>query len=139
MLSGIKIGGALLHEGKQLSAEDTAQSINMTNGSKLLVLQTGMTGQIEPKMWFRTKKTSIEWDDYTNLSSSEWDALMFKAKRDVYFCGVGMIKNYENQDFVLEVKYRVIEDEYSNEEGVTIEVDNTRSPVDEQRMHWFDI
>jgi hypothetical protein len=93
----------------------------MQNEAKLLLIENGGCGKIEPIMWFRTKKTSVEWSDYTNLSISEWDALMFKAKRDVYFCGCGMIKNYEGQDFVLEIKYRVVASEDgSNEEATTI-------------------
>lgn len=79
----------------------------MKSGDKLLVLASASVGKLDPVMWFRTKRTSVEWSDYTNLSTSEWDALMFKAKRDVYFCGVGMIKNYDDQEFVLEIKYRV--------------------------------
>ena len=104
------------------------------------MLESAEIGKLEPTMWFRTKKTSIEWDDYTNLSTTEWDALMFKAKRDVYFCGVGMIKNYDNSDFVLEIKYRVTDqEEDSNAEVTTIEVNNATTPVNEQNMHWFDV
>lgn len=66
-------------------------------------------GKFEPVMWYRTKKTSCEWSDYTSLDTTEFDALCFKAKRDVYFLGCGMLKNYNNNEFVLEMKYRVRE------------------------------
>lgn len=87
----------------------------------------------------RTKRTSVEWDDYTNLSEREFDALRFRAKRDVYFCGIGMIKNYDNSDFQLEIKYRVFDGEDESIEPTIIEVDNNTSPVNEERMHWFDV
>lgn len=111
----------------------------MTNNARILIIVSGSVGKIEPVMWFRTKKTSIEWSDYTNLSTDSWDGLKFKAKRNVYFCGVGMAKNYEDQDFVLEIKYRIIENDDDDIEPTIIEVDSTTSPVNEERMHWFDI
>ena len=57
----------------------------------------------------------------------------------MYFCGVGMAKNYEGQDFVLEIKYRIIENDDDDIEPNIIEVDSTTSPVNEEQMHWFDI
>ena len=111
----------------------------MTNNARLMILASGSVGKIEPVMWLRTKRTSIEWSDYTNLSTSSWDALKFKAKKNVYFCGVGMIKNYDGQDFSLEIKYRIIENEDDEIEPTIIEVDCNTSPVNEVRMHWFDI
>ena len=41
------------------------------------------------------------------MSTDYYDALRFRAKRDVYFTGVGMLRNYEGKAFVLEMKYRV--------------------------------
>lgn len=106
----------------------------------MLVMASGGIGRIEPVMWFRTKKDKIEWGDYTNLSTSYYDALKFQAKRDVLFCGVGMIKEYEDKPFTLEMKYRVVaEGEDGDVEATIIEVDSETSPVNEEKMHWFDI
>ena len=57
----------------------------------------------------------------------------------MYFCGVGMTKNYNGVDFVLEIKYRIIENDDDDIEPTIIEVDPNTSPVNEDRMHWFDI
>ena len=112
----------------------------MTNNARMIILVSSKGGKyIEPVMWFRTKKTSVEWDDSTDLSLTRWDALKFQAKRNVYFCGVGMTKNSDNNEFVLELKYRIIESGEKDIEPTTIEVDSTTSPVNEERMHWFDI
>ena len=90
-------------------------------------------------MWIRTKKTSFNFGDYTNLDTDSWDALKFKAKRDVLFCGIGMLKNWESKAFVLEMKYRIVSAD--EEEGATtqIEVDSVTSPENEEKTHWFDI
>lgn len=40
---------------------------------------------------------------------------------------------------MLEIKYRIIENEDNDVEDTTIEVDSVTSPVNENRMHWFDI
>ena len=73
------------------------------------------------------------------MDCERWDALRFRAKKNVYFCGAGMIKNYESQAFVLEMKYRVISESESDMEATMIEVDSSISPENEERMHWFDI
>ena len=50
-----------------------------------------------------------------------------------------MIKNYDGAEFVLEIKYRVFDGEDDSIEPTTIEVDSNTSPVNEERMHWFDV
>lgn len=92
-------------------------------------------------MWFRTKRDKVEWEDYNALNSESWDALQFKAKRNLYFCGVGMTKSHGGGDFVLEFKYRVHSEENNGDEAseVLIEVDSVTSPKTEDNMHWFDI
>lgn len=77
--------------------EDTVLSTNMTDQSTVLIISEGGSRRIQPIMWFRTKKTAIQWSDYTNVNTEYWDALRFRAKRDVYFCGCGMIKTYDNE------------------------------------------
>lgn len=114
-------------------------SAQLAGNARIMLVSGGAVGKIEPIMWMRTKRTSVEWDDYTNLSEREFDALRFRAKRDVYFCGIGMIKNYDNSDFQLEIKYRVFDGEDESIEPTIIEVDNNTSPVNEERMHWFDV
>lgn len=99
-------------------------------------------GKMEPLIWFRSKRSNIEWSDYTNLSTEDWDALMFKAKRDVYFLGVGMMKNYDGAEFVLEIQYRVTDQEDGDdsfENATKIEVDSQTSPQTEDNLHWFDV
>ena len=90
-------------------------------------------------MWMRTLKTYVRWDRTHLLKADKWDALKFRAKRNVYFCGFGMTKNYEGQDFELKMKYRIIENDADDIEPTIIEVNSTTSPVNEERMHWFDI
>ena len=58
----------------------------------ILVLPGSSMGRVEALMWIRTKKTSFNFGDYTNLDTDSWDALKFKAKRDVLFSGIGMLK-----------------------------------------------
>ena len=141
LLLAMGLGGKLFFNGQLLGEEDSALSSDLKNEARLLLVANGAVGKVEPIMWFRTKKTSCEWNDSCNLSTSDFDALCFKAKRDVYFCGFGMLKTYSGDDFVLEFKYRVREniDGESNEEAYVIEVDSTTSPKNEENMHWFDI
>lgn len=40
---------------------------------------------------------------------------------------------------MLEMKYRVLDLENDDVEPTIIEVDSTTSPVNEEKMHWFDI
>lgn len=95
VFESLQIKGPLFFNGRQIKEDDTPLSVQMTNNSRMLIINSSVVGKIEPVMWLRTKKTSIEWNDYTNLSVEYWDALKFKARRNVYFCGVGMAKNYE--------------------------------------------
>jgi len=140
VLENLDSFGQILFNGKFLKEEETPVSLGMKDSSQLLVLQCGSVGRVEPVMWFRTKKEKIEWGDYTNVSTEYYDALKFKAKRDVLFCGVGMIKEYDSQPFVLEMKYRITgENDDDDAEATVIEVDNETSPVNEEKMHWFDI
>jgi hypothetical protein len=139
LLESLKTGGSLYYNGKGLKEEDTPLSVQMTGDAKIMLVVSGSVGKVEPIMWMRTKRTSVEWDDYTNLSESCWDALRFRAKKNCYFCGIGMIKNYDGAEFVLEIKYRVFDGEDDSIEPTTIEVDSNTSPVNEERMHWFDV
>jgi len=126
-----------------LGNEDTPLSVGMQDKTKLMILATGgPMGKMEPLIWFRSKRSNIEWSDYTNLSTEDWDALMFKAKRDVYFLGVGMMKNYDGAEFVLEIQYRVTDQEDGDdsfENATKIEVDSQTSPQTEDNLHWFDV
>ena len=69
---------SLFFKGKQITDEDTPLSVHMTNNARMIILVSSKGGKyIEPVMWFRTKKTSVEWDDSTDLSLTRWDALKF--------------------------------------------------------------
>ena len=57
----------------------------------------------------------------------------------MYLCGLGMTKNYEGQDFELEMKYRIMENDADDIEPTIIKVNSTTSPVLEERLHWLDI
>ena len=92
-------------------------SANIRNFGVILVLPGSFMGRVEALMWIRTKKTSFNFGDYTNLDTDSWDALKFKAKRDVLFCVIGMLKNWESKAFVLEMKYRIVSAD--EEEGAT--------------------
>ena len=70
------------------------------------------------------------------MSLTLCNTIKFQAKRNVYFCGVGITENYKSQDFVLKMKYRIVENDDQDIEPITIEAS---SPVNEERMHWFDI
>jgi hypothetical protein len=72
------------------------------------------------------------------MSCDYFDALRFKARRNVYFCGIGSLKNYQGKPFVMEMKFRVIKDG-EDVEPITIEVNSEKSPENEEKMHWFDI
>jgi len=77
LLESLQTSGPLFFKGKQIKEDDTPFSVQMTNNARMLILASGSAVKIEPVMWFRTKKTSIEWDDYTNLSTNSWDGLKF--------------------------------------------------------------
>ena len=34
-----------------------------------------------------------------SMSDDHFDALRFKARRDIYFCGIGSLNNYEGKPF----------------------------------------
>jgi hypothetical protein len=82
-------------------------------------------------MWMRTLKRYVSWDDFSRLTTDKWDALKFRAKRNVYFCGFGMTKTYESQDFELEMKLRIMKNDTDDIEPTIIEVNSTTSPVNE--------
>ena len=91
-------------------------------------------------MWFRTRNDFISDDgDSLSLKTDSWDALRFKAKKDCYFLGAGMLKNAASKDFVLELKYRVFSKGEEDSEPIFIEVDSKKSPENDEKMHWFDI
>jgi len=77
-------------------------------------------------MWYRTNKESTIWSDGYGMSFDYFDALRFKARRDVYFCGIGSLKNSDGKSFVMEMKFRVLR-EGEDVEPITIEVSSETS------------
>ena len=77
-------------------------------------------------MWFRTQKRYMAPDgEAVSLRTDVWDALRFKAKKNCYFLGAGMLKNAASKEFVLEMKFRVIRDGDEDSQPTVIEVDST--------------
>lgn len=64
-----------------------------------------MNGGFESKIWKRFAK--FEQGDYIYMYDSNWDAIIYKPKVDIYFLGFGLTKTYENKNFTLVFKYYV--------------------------------
>ena len=64
-------------------------------------------------MWRRF--VNIQNDSYTGGNANHPDALCFKAKRSVKVCGFMWTRDYNNKDFTLLVRWRVVEERGSGE------------------------
>ena len=64
-----------------------------------------ISGSFLAKKWKRFGK--IEQGDYFYMSETQWDAVVFKPKKDIYFLGFGFLNQYEKKDFKITFKYNV--------------------------------
>ena len=81
-------------------------------------------------------------EDEVSASETCPDALRFKAKVDIMFCGLVWTRNQCSKDFKLRCQYRLSLDEGNNEFGPVSEelhLDSTESVIDARKdMHTWD-
>ena len=69
------------------------------------------------------------------MSSNYYDAVQFIAKRDVMFCGFGVLGHYDNKNVTYKFKYK-IDDELSDEFVHAVQ-DADKDP--EKKWHVFNL
>jgi len=125
-------GSSLLYKDKIVTMDDTFFQKHVMPADVFLA---GGKGKQPAVRWRRYKE--IQNTSYTGASKDYEDALKFKARRDLYWCGFLWTQEYNKKDFKLEVRWRV------NSEAPSEWVEFSASPDDKDpdfdHLHTFDI
>ncbi len=92
-------GLQVVHKGTILEAKtETYLERNILEGETFIL----MSGRPEPKVWRRFKY--MQDNDYYYLSNTYFDAVGFKAKRDVIILGFTTFGHYDKSNYTLQYK-----------------------------------
>lgn len=119
-----------------MKKDDTFQAINAIQNDRFLCLQGGSV-RLDPVIWRRF--TNIQNDSYTGGNPNHPDALCFKARRNVKICGFLWTRDYQDKNFTLLVRWRVVDSPATGEPTEWVEF--SASPDQQQtdfRLHLFD-
>jgi hypothetical protein len=95
-------GGSLTSGGKIVGKDDTFAKSEYKNDT--VFIATGSAKQ-EAIPWKRSK--NIQNDSYTGVSPGNPDALKFRARRDLYWCGILWPKEWDKKDFKFKMEWRI--------------------------------
>ena len=95
--------GNIYYDGKELDDSDTSEGLKMPTGSEILC--KGGFSFKEPLIWKRFKH--VENNSYCYQEGTQWDAVAFKAKRNVMYSGFLWNREYNDKPFTLKHKFRI--------------------------------
>ena len=124
-------GGSLFFNGKAVDdLDETVEHAGIHEGAQLILIGGGGCFG-EPVRWKRFR--FFEEDDSMSSSLTYWDAICYKPKQDIYFCGFGVSGSYyrKNMTFILSW---VIDDKASEEHKVEFPTDECVDKVHDFKL-----
>lgn len=111
-LASFKTTGPVLFKGKLVSNDETFGSLNVLPTDVFLV-KGGGGARVTPIRWKRSPV--IDFGAYHHMQEGRPDALKFKARRNVAWCGVLWTRELDNKPFEIKFKWRVDDAELCEE------------------------
>lgn len=118
---------SIIYNGELAGTDDTFIKRSVKQGDNFLL----MGGSFEAKQWKRFPK--LELGDYFYMSDTYFDAIAFKALREVNFLGFGLCNRYEKKDFTIKFKW-AIDDTMSEDYEVQVAQDEIDSETQTYRL-----
>ena len=81
--------------------DTTFAKLFIKDESKIVMLCASLDSYGDPKIWHRFK-THV-YNDYTIMSTGNWEGIEFHPKRDIWFFGFGLYADKNNNDMPLEI------------------------------------
>ena len=91
----------VVYNGEVVKGDDTYLKMLVKGDTKFVLV----SGGYEPKLWKRFP--TFQMNSYFWMSTSYWDAVVFKPKIDVAFLGFTFFQHYGLKDFKLKFKYSI--------------------------------